>query len=383
MPHLVLTTVGTSTLLNQAEETERRRFYALSNTAPGALAAPDEQWVGALARKATDAIEGGPQAARKASAELNALLAFYENRESEIARDTHVLVATDTACGRLALELLESYLRTRGAENIQRWCPTGFHTGCVRAFNQGVRALLREAHEALPGYRAMGTRVVFNTLGGFKSQRDILNIVGMFYADEILYVFEGPGSPLLRIPRLPIRIDERMFADHAAELIQLAAGKTVGGPAGPVPAWLSDALLDEPDADGQRMLSTWGLLVWNQLKDAVLARELLALPAITYADRFRREFANLPQGGRPLRTYVQEAVAEASVALQESGGNTQALSRRGGLHYSRYAGANVHLGHFRVTNAEGAHRISCEAWPEGKGLRLRRLGLHDDVNGNP
>jgi len=63
------------------------------------------------------------------------------------------------------------------------------------------------------------------------------------------------------------------------------------------------------------------------------------------------------------------------------GGSTQPLSEQGGLRYTRYQGANRHLGHFRLSNRKGGCRVSCE--PVDGGLRLRRVGKHDAVNDNP
>ncbi len=202
----------------------------------------------------------------------------------------------------------------------------------------------------------------------------------MFYADEILYVFEAPNSPLLRIPRLPLRIDDRLFREHARTFLLLAQGMAVGGER-PAPAWLPETLLDEPDANGQRLLSMWGELVWDRVKDACLPDRPFELPHLEYTDRFVAEFAALPADGRRLRTRAHEVLAEVALALEEAGGDTRVLSARGGLRYSRYSGKHAHLGHFRLSNSEGAYRISCEQ--VGNALRLRRIGKHDDVNDNP
>ncbi|RME75174.1 MAG: putative CRISPR-associated protein [Planctomycetota bacterium] len=379
---LMLTTVGTSLLTNVcASGEERAAIYGLANLPVSALSGEQQALLEALVSRANERLEQGPEAARKASAELNAMLGWADNRESRLGDVHHVLVATDTAAGALAADLLTDYLRKRGAEHVERWQPAGFNTASLEGFRNGIRELLRRCDEVLPAYRALGFSIVFNTLGGFKSQRDVLNIAGMFYADEILYVFEARNSPLLRIPRLPIRIDDRPFREQPAEMLLLAAGRIVGTPEHPVPAWLPESLLDEPERDGRRMLSSWGILVWDRVKDSCLPPRPLPLPRLEYTDRFVREFEALPDGSERLRVRAHETLAEVSLLLEESGGNTQALARHGGLRYSRYSGANAHLGHFRLTNSKGAYRISCEPVPGG--LRLRRIGLHDDVNGNP
>lgn len=383
MKRVMLTTVGTSLLTNQADDDERRVLRDAANLRTGALTPEQARVLERCRGAAAAALDGGPEAAARASAELNVLLAFHERRESELADDMHVLVVTDTAQGEAAADVLAAYLRQRGVENVQRWAPAGFSTADPRSFRRGVREVLRRCDEALPGYRACGLPVIFNTLAGFKAQRDILNIVGMFYADEILYVFEGAGAPLLRIPRLPIRIDRELFREHAAEMAQLAAYLPVGGPGRPVPPWLPETLLDEPEADGARGLSMWGYLVWDRVKDELLTQAPLTLPYIEYAPSYLRDFERLPLDGRRVRVLVQETVAEVSVLLAGSGGRTQVLSGHGGLRYGRYSGSAGALAHFRVTNSQGGLRISCEPASGGGGLRLRRVGAHDDVNETP
>jgi hypothetical protein len=49
-------------------------------------------------------------------------------------------------------------------------------------------------------------RVTFNLVGGFKSLQGYMQTLGMLFADESVYVFEGERE-LLRIPRLPLDID--------------------------------------------------------------------------------------------------------------------------------------------------------------------------------
>ena len=51
----------------------------------------------------------------------------------------------------------------------------------------------------MPGYRQSHYRVVFNLVGGFKSLQGYMNTLGMFYADEIIYIFEAPTADLIRI----------------------------------------------------------------------------------------------------------------------------------------------------------------------------------------
>lgn len=382
LPRFVLTTVGTSLLTNRASPEDQRRLRDFANKRD--LDEAERSLVSKRAADAAAAIEASDAAARDRSAELNGLLGFYEGRAADLPRDMHCLVATDTAQGRATAEIIETFLRARGARHVEIVAPPGFSTGDATGYANGVRALLRFCAETVRGYRDSGHTVIFNTIGGFKSQRDILNIAGMFYADEILYVFEGPGSPLIRVPRLPIRIDRELFADHAVECALLARGLPVGGKAGAVPEWIPETLLDAPDPSGARLLSTWGELVWDQVKDDLLSGEPLDFPMIRYEPSYRRDFDGLPANdGRRARVLVQETVAEVSAALIESGGDTRPLFARKGLGFEHFQGANRAYAHFRVTNAQGGLRISCEPLGGGMGLALRHVGAHDAVNDRP
>jgi putative CRISPR-associated protein (TIGR02619 family) len=368
-----VTSVGTSLITNGASGEEQRVLRASANKNDRELSEAERRLIADRCARARELLRGDDASAKRASAELNGLLSFYGGRRDALARDAHVLVGTDTAQGRATLGLIEELLRANGAEHVEAWVPEGFSTAAARGFTRGVREILRRCHDALPGYRDAGYAVVFNTVGGFKSQRDVLNIVGMFYADEILYIFEGDGAPLLRIPKLPIRIDRELFAAHVGEMLLFAAGLPVKDPA---PPWLAETLLDDPDAGGGRLLSAWGDLVWNQVKDGLLAGALVPLPFVAFEPRFESDFAKLPAA---LRTRAQETAAEVAVALIEAQGDTSVLARIRSLNFERLH-ENRDLFTVRVN---AGYRISGEALGGGKGVRFRRVGAHDDVYRNP
>jgi hypothetical protein len=59
--------------------------------------------------------------------------------------------------------------------------------------------VIRWCQDTLPGYRESGYHIVFNLTGGFKSIQGWMQTLGMFYADEIVYIFET-GKELLPGP---------------------------------------------------------------------------------------------------------------------------------------------------------------------------------------
>ncbi|GIW72392.1 MAG: hypothetical protein KatS3mg102_1934 [Planctomycetota bacterium] len=365
---LMLTTVGTSALQHNASELERRRLAACANKKQVELDPSEQELLAQRRQHAEQLLQGPPRQVRRASAELNALLAYYGDRESAIGEDRHILVASDTAQGRLAAALLEAYLSSRaGPEQVEVWAPAGLVTSDLTAFYRGVRSLLKLCDETLPAYRLMGVPIVFNTVGGFKSQRDMLNVLGMFYADEILYIFEDPAAPLLRLPRLPVRLDRELFQAHAVEMALLAAGRSFAGQELRVPEWLPATLFDEPDAAGRRSLSAWGLLVWNQVKDEVLGEQLLGFDGVEYTAAFERDFFCLPQDPRRLRTRLQQRVAQLVVELERAGGQLEELVQQGLLERS---GGRLRLVVAGEQRAAPLLAAICEPADAGGGLRF-------------
>jgi hypothetical protein len=297
---------------------------------------------------------------RRLSAELNGLYGVGEGRLPAQPGTLHFLVATDTYQGQAAAELIAEVLP--GAQVVT---PRGLSTRSQQDFARGIRELIRWCEETLPGYGAADYRVIFNLVGSFKSLQGYLNTIGMFYADEIVYLFEGPGSPLLRIPRLPIVVDHSHFERHASLCAQLEAGLTV--PPEQIAAWPES--LWEEDAPGQATLSIWGSLLWKRCSD-LLQHELLPFPRLHYEASFQRDFSG--HGNPAERVLLQEKLALVSVLLQNANGDVGALRRHGGLQYENYANVKPPLGHFRVNLAL---RVNCVA--DGGNLRLLRFGGHE------
>lgn len=384
MPLLMLSTVGTSLLTNGASRDEALVLTRHANHSEAELPREVRELVNRRADAARQALTT-PAAVRKASAELNGILTFYEEQKtSPGSRDIHLLVATDTCQGRRTAALITDFLLRSGINDVRAWHPAGLSTRDTRSFSDGMRRLLRDIEMLDPAvHRTNGYRVIFNLVGGFKSLQGYLNTVAMFHADEIIYIFEGEDSKLLRIPRLPVRLDDTLFRNHARELSLLEAADSLDVP-GPV---LQGSLAKLPelmiyDIDGRAMLSEWGLLAWQQAKDVLLAESLIPLPRLQFTDRFRREFQAWPEAKARVR--LQERLARASVLLDQSGGDTSVLKRDSQLQYDNFSGALAALGHFRASaSGGGSLRVSCEALPNGQGLLLRRFGAHDDINVNP
>lgn len=227
----------------------------------------------------------------------------------------------------------------------------------------------------MPGYRQSHYRVVFNLVGGFKSLQGYMNTLGMFYADEIIYIFEAPTADLIRIPRLPVTMDDVPVLRQKASLFALMENGHLAE---------REEVADVPeiylefDQEGCCTLSTWGLLVWKRNKRKILSDGLLEFPALVYERSFLKDYQAIVDGD--FRTDIQSTLAKVSLIYRERG--LEGLRRDGGLLYEDYENrrdsSGRKIGHFRLSQSR---RVSCV--PDGQVLRLCRVGEHDDVNKNP
>ena len=379
MPHpqLVLSTVGISLLLNGLLPEEENEWKKRLNLATNTLVLEDAvaSKVAELKQRAADRLQtmAVPER-RRISAELNGLYGLYEGQLDRARRDVLYLVTTDTAMGQATADVLCAFLRPYAAQ-VAIYVPPRLSTATRMHFADGMKALINWCEECVPGYQQQGYRVIFNLTGGFKSLQGYLNIIGMFYADEMIYIFET-GSAVLAIPKLPIQIDYAGLRHYSAELEMMNAGHLLGLDA---VAGLPGAMIEivtEHDIE-YAGLSTWGALIWNRARDAALSDDLLAFPRLRYSDRFRKEFQ---QADRRMRIELQGRLAKVSALLEDSQGDTSVLKRDGGLRYKDYIGHVANgkpIGHFYINQGD---RVSCVA--ERGGLLLRRFGPHT-VNDNP
>jgi len=366
----VLTTVGISLFLNSADAEWRTQLNKQSNARD--VPAEMKQYVETQAQNILATLkQGDVNANRKLSAELNGLYGFYGNQFVRARDDVHWLVATDTYLGRKAAETVEGFLKAEQL-NCNTFVPPQLSASEPSAFSKGIKALIHWCEETIPGHRDSQYSVVFNLTGAFKSLQGYLNIVGMFYADEIIYIFET-GQSLLSIPRLPIQVATNELREHRLELALMAQGyicpsEQVGG----IPA----GLLDQ-DQSGA-VLSDWGTIIWNRSRRELLGEDLLPFPRLQYTEKFRRDFK---QASQQERAELQETLAKVSGILEDHHGDTSFLKQDGGVQYDIYTGKKSEdgkpIGHFRVTQSR---RVSCTA--EDGALRLRRYGEHS-TNDNP
>ncbi|MGF1979759.1 MAG: CRISPR-associated protein [Nostoc sp. CmiSLP01] len=377
MRRVIISTIGTSLLTNQinranpGEKDWYSRLRDAANLNAEKTPADVKQIIAVLKQRADEQLSGAKISdIRRASAELNGIYGIYQENLSQGKEDIHFLIATDTAQGTTTAKIVEDFLRKQGLNNTSIYSPSGLSTASTEAFSLGIDALIVWLQDTIPPLKENKYKIYFNLVGSFKSLQGYLNTIGMFYADEIIYIFEGEKSELITIPRLPIAVDISLIKPYKLQLALLDAGaglsisETQGIP---------ETMLAE--VDGQMTLSTWGQLIWNQCKNNLLSEDLLPFPGLEYQDSFKADY-NQEREAQP-RVKLQETLAKVAYLLEESDGDTSILKKHGGLQYDKYTNMGD-VDHFRVTQGV---RVSCRS-SQGK-LILSRYGKEEEVNKNP
>jgi len=389
MPKLVISTVGTSVLTNQIDRDidENGCYERLQQTANYTdneiQHYPEiEQIISELKERAQQELSSNhTDKIRKASAELNGIYGLYNEQIEQGIPDMHLLVTTDTAQGRVAAEVVESFLKSKGLTNISTHTQSGLSTASSDIFVEGMAKLFPFMRENIKKYKDCRYEICFNLVGGFKALQGYFHTIGMFDADEIFYLFEG-SNQLIKIPKLPVKVDVSKIEPYKVQLAMMDMGaiSTSWKEGQKVPReWVL--------VIGQEMiLSAWGQLLWEQCKKELLSQKLLKFPKIDYKSSFFDDYKKI-ENNLEEQVKLQETLAKASQLLQKSGGDTSILKQDPGLKYDKYSnmkpyknmnGDKVDIAHFRVTQGI---RVSCTS---SKGiLLLHRYGKEPEVNNNP
>lgn len=379
MPRLVISTVGTSLLTNQIDtDIDPGRWLKRLQESANYTTEEVEKYhedVKDIIEQLQERLEikfenDDIDEIKLLSAELNGIYSLYKNQIEEAKLDAHYLVTTDTKQGLVAAQIIQNFLRSKKVNSVDIYTPEKLSAANTKNFAIGIDNLIDWVKRVTEQYHSQGYEIYFNLVGGFKAFQGCMNTIGMFYADKMIYIFEGKNSDLIIIPKLPIDINHSQLKDHVALLTMLDMG------AGLHPSKTSkvpESMISE--IDGKVTLSNWGKLIWDQCKDNFLSESLIEdFPCLYYEDSFRRDYKkiNKPED----KAKLQETLAKVSFYLEDSNGNTKALSKP--VSYYAYQGTKDKQGvdHFYV----GIHyRISCKMI-DGK-LHLRHYGTHNYVEG--
>lgn len=312
-PCYILTPCGTSLLTNVAGEGERAAVIRNSNCPRREDIPPaDLEILEQVIRRAGSALAGaGPAEAKHLSAELNGILSLLKGSRPP-GSVFHQLLCTDTFLGRVTAEIVRDWLQGQGA-TVDIRGQKDLQTADMASFQWALSDLTAWCAETVAGYLP-SHHVVFNLTGGFKSVQGFLLTLSSFYAHEAVYIFEAGG--LLRIPRLPVRMDaEPMVLEHLI-FFRRAAGNLAARPE----HGLAETMYLE--MDGGYALSAWGELVWNQTRDDIYGREIYPSPSerLCYGPAFLKSVASQPAD----RKRILNRRIDQLAAHLENGGRTEA-----------------------------------------------------------
>ena len=292
MPNYIVSPCGTSLLTGGADNEVRRLLTRYANYKKLDDIEPEHK---ALLEKRVqevrdELLELGPDQVTKRSAELNALVKFYNGRF--LAGDYHFLLCTDTWLGEQTASMIREWLERQNDKMVvEVHRQTDLQTENMESFQLALTELAEMFDTSLPGYKQKQYHIVFNLTGGFKSVQGFLQVIAMFYADEIIYVFES-GSTLLRIPRLPVRIDmEEGIKKNISLFRRLDAGLLKAEEAEQLPEMFVFKMDNEVD------FSPWGKLIWNRAKEVLYAQKLWPEPVeyVRFSEKFVKQINGLPE----------------------------------------------------------------------------------------
>lgn len=345
MPTLILSTCGTSLLTNLAGE--RRNLvtqYANART-PDQVPLSERTELERLITHMRDEVARADDAKRaRLSAELNGLLRYCGGSLGGRSNH-HWLIATDTWLGSATAAAISEVLEARGHTAQVRRIPD-LRTDSLAEFRVAVTELIRLCAQEIRPLREQRWRVVFNLTGGFKSVQGFIQALGMLYADESVYVFEGTEE-LLRLPRLPITLDAAVLVRRYERIFRrLAAGLPVSlVEARDVP----ETLLFEDG--GQVTLSLWGDVIWAEAGDALLGERLW--PPVDEKLRFSDKLSAMVNAcSEDERRQVNQRLAELARHLRDPQYNPRRLDFK-----------KLQVPHGRWTH-------ECDAWASHGAKRL-------------
>ncbi len=314
-PNFILSPCGTSLLTYGVDQELRKIINNYSNTVHEhevkAASPNDYQQICDHLKRVEQKIQGADIAsAKKFSAELNGIISYYQEVLDSRKGDFHQLLCTDTWLGEESAKLIRLWLDQKGL-TIDVHRPSDLRTKDVYSFQVALSDMVQWCDEVIRGYRK-SHYVVFNLTGGFKSIQGFMQIMAQFYADEAVYIFET-GGELLRLPRLPLKMDaQETVKEHLEAFRRLALGLAVPQEQlGKIPETMLLTI------DGRTGLSPWGGLVWKQTRDEVYSTDIFPPPGkvLKYGPGFESSVADLPPDRKKL---VNQRIDDLVKHLEES-----------------------------------------------------------------
>lgn len=271
MNTFILSPCGISTLLAVCKDEQRKilNINANASSAKDVIEA-DRLAIDDLINNAQEALQNANNVAvRRMSAELGALTLYYNDR-LDFKNDVHFLLSSDTWLGEACTNLIRGWLEHKGATCIVHR-QEGLQTQKLPDFHNALAELAPQLIEQIDEYKKKHFRVAFNLTAGFKAVQGFLQTLGMFHADELIYVFERTDH-LMRIPRIPVRIDGiEDIRGHLDAIRKLSLGLSTQ----------KEELSGVPETmllnvDDEIILSAWGNIFWQEAQKILYEEKIYA-----------------------------------------------------------------------------------------------------------
>jgi putative CRISPR-associated protein (TIGR02619 family) len=364
--NLILSSCGTSILTNNVNQPDLRELLKRYANAGNDVDAPPSERARIQAHmedRQRQFQSLSLEDAKDNSAELNGILSFYGAQPlAEGRRDTHYLLATDTWFGEATAGIVKGWLENHGFADVRVERRPDLQTADWRLFKSALSDLVKWCAEVIAPQRTPHCRVIFNLSGGFKSETGFLQMLGMFYADETVYMFER-SSELMRIPRLPVRmLDEEAVRSDLRDFRRAAQRLDVcGGKSGIY--WF--------EMEGKPSLTPWGELVFSQHKAEIYKEKIHPSPSgkIIFAEGFLK---SCEKEGENRFDKINEQIDLFARFLED-----KKHPNPNSLHYHPLNNP-PHKGvthEFYAWSDGGAKRIYCKSLDDGK-VELSFLGEH-------
>jgi len=290
--YFILSPCGTSLLTNQADQEERKVVFKYANVKEYEEIPRDDRAVidGLIARVQEVVQQAGIKEAVRLSAELNGIINFYDG-ELPRTNDYHLLLSTDTYLGSVTANIVKQWLESRNEKFVvEVFRQKDLRTEDITSFQLALSDLVKHLSAVIPDFARKGYKVIFNLTGGFKSIQGFLQSIANFFADESVYIFET-SSDLLRIPKLPLRLDAlNIIRSNLTAFRRLALNLPVEAPD---LQGIPETLLLK--IDEEVTLSPWGALIWEDAKRELYGQEIFPSPDKEKLD-FSKEFLKSVQG---------------------------------------------------------------------------------------
>jgi putative CRISPR-associated protein (TIGR02619 family) len=222
------------------------------------------------------------------SAELNGIIQYYHNDLRKASQDVHYLLPSDTYIGKQSCLLVQEYLQQYFSD-VRVMEISDLQTSDCESFQYALSELTSRIM-CLRDELSPGQNLVFNLTGGFKSILGFLQSLGMFYADETVYVFEFSES-LLRLPILPLRLEPFPYLlEYVSVFRRLDNSLPVSSDTyQEIPSTLVLNLFGEPT------LSAYGKIVWDSFRKQIYSQNLLDSLSnrIRYSEGFKPSVLDL------------------------------------------------------------------------------------------